>query len=98
MTMTVALGTSTPTSMTVVATRTWGFVALETAHGYVLVVGGHAAVKEAELEAGEGAGAELFVHVGGGAELWLGEEGVLFGLALGLGIGGGDPLIAMVPR
>ena len=60
-----------------------GFAALETAHGHVLVVRRHAAVQQAQAQAVEWAGAEFFVHVGGGAEFWFGKEWVLLGFAFG---------------
>ncbi len=64
--------------------------ALEAGHGDFFVVGGHAAVEEAEAEAGEGAGLEVCVHFGGGAEL-----GTLGFLA---GVGGGFIGRASGPR
>ncbi len=44
------------------------FAAFEAGHGDLLVVGRHAAVEEAEAEAGEFVGGEVGVHIGGGAE------------------------------
>jgi hypothetical protein len=74
MTMTLALATSTPTSMTVVATRTSISPRLKRRHGDFLVVGAEAAVEQAEAQAGERACAELVVHLGGGAELGFFRE------------------------
>jgi len=60
--------------------------AMETGHGDLFVVRGEAAVEDAEAEAGEGAGAELVVHFGGGAEFGFFEEfGGCSGFAVGLG-------------
>lgn len=47
----------------------------ELAHGDFFLGRGEAAVKKAEAEAGEGASAELVIHVSGGAEFLPGEEG-----------------------
>ena len=62
--------------------------ALEAGHGDFLVVGAESAVEEAEAQAGEGAGAELVVHLGGGTEFgFFGEE--FFGVGALGGFGGG---------
>src|SRR6185437_11577307 len=42
--------------------------ALEACHGDFLLVGAEAPVQQAEAQAGERAGAEVFVHLGCGAE------------------------------
>ncbi len=71
------------------------FAAFEAGHGDLFVVGGHAAVEEAEAEAGEFGGLELGVHFGGGAELGAGGflagrlGGFAGGFGGGFGLGGG---------
>ena len=61
--------------------------ALEASHGDLFVVGGEAAMEQAEAQAGQGAGAEFVVHVGCGAETGFFEE---FGGRGGFaGFGGG---------
>ncbi len=64
MTITVAWGTSTPTSITVVATSTGRLAAAEALHRRVLVVGAHPAVHELDLEVGEDLLRQVPVHLG----------------------------------
>ena len=61
----LAFGTSTPTSMTVVATSRSRSPALERAHHGVLAAAGHATVHEPDADAGQGGGERRGSLLGG---------------------------------
>ena len=63
MTITVALGTSTPTSITVVETRIFVLFCWKRIHGGFLLIGRHFAVQQAHVNVGENDARKVFVHV-----------------------------------
>ena len=74
--ITVALATSIPTSITLVATSTCGLPRGEALHRRLLLARGHLAVQQPDLEVAELAGAQPFGLLGGRLCLELLASGV----------------------